>query len=424
MAEATIPCDIETFWINVDSHVIRRTHIHGELSKHGINEKNRIKAYEPSTLPPIRRKEPNYANELAYARMCSHMKAQVEGLKTEAQWFLIIEDDMVFLEGLGGLESLIKSAPRDAEVLQLFCSNPNVYGGLMASDSTFIPWSAEKWHVGAYLISRSGAQKNVDTWRSDGVTYDFRTSSYPTNPEAVVFSQRKSYTATHMMFCVNETIRSVIYPDHFVDQIYANFMIRAIRNLQTEGQTFVFVVSAGSFVSRSKELVDILNNEVYIHIDTESLPVLPWDVKEDNLNAKIKQLQRQKKTHTGDSANYLLPYFPMLLQKLGNRVRMVCLRDNRSDCVNAYMKNTPSRNHWMDHDGDTYAADSTWDKCFPTYPPTLLKSDLIGKYWDEFYELSQQFQDSYPEQFRIFSSKKLNIESVYKFIDAAKRVPR
>ena len=84
------------------------------------------------------------------------------------------------------------------------------------------------------------------------------------------------------------------------------------------------------------------------------------------------------------------------------------------------MKKTEGRNHWIEHEGDKWQLDDKYDGCFPKYK-TKSKEEAIEKYWDEYYKISEMFEQKYPNNFKVFNMKYLlntkeGIENMFDFI--------
>jgi hypothetical protein len=252
--------DIVALWINVDSHTERAQFMTKELNRVGIRNE-RISAITPSTLPPIIRKDNDWVTDLEIACMCSHLKSYLFALEKypDIEFFIILEDDMVFLEELPKFSQLIEEAPDDAHCFQLFSCNPDVYPEFLVNNHKGEKWLPHKphyWGANAYLISRAAMNINLWTFFEDGKTVDLRPAPYPTNPEAIVYSHLNAYTLTTPIFLTRD-IESTIHNDHTTDFYYSNFMVKQIRKKEKE---YVFLLDIDN------NLIDELNKEHYIHI--------------------------------------------------------------------------------------------------------------------------------------------------------------
>lgn len=134
----------------------------------------------------------------------------------------------------------------------------------------------------------------------------------------------------------------------------------------------------------------------------------------------------------GDIAFYYLTYVEDIIA-ISNRVRFVCLKRDRSQTINSWIKKSrierwrskwwgerlsalmqripfhESKNFWMDHDGTEWRLDPVWDKCFPTFKASS-KDEAIGKYYDYYYEEAEKLTLKHPEVFKIIELDRLNTE--------------
>lgn len=454
---------------------------------------DRVFAVTPDKLPTILKPDYSiYPSDLEYANMCSHLKVYKQALDTsDADWYLILEDDMICLDRydiMGILNKIIETCPDDAQVIQLYCRNPDIYSSILRSrerEIKFIKLDRAHWGAGAYLISKEGAIKNVQKFiklsselRGDRESFanikfkdlimDFQSIEFPVNVEAVAYLQLRAYTEIYLFpFITRDDLKSTLgHQSHISDHTYSNYMIMEIRRALLReknfefsklSQNFIFILGANSFSCGMDALVKRFNKEHYIHIDFERFPYLPWIVNEkiseetnsmtyektnsSLLDEKIKLLSLNYYPRVGDAGNYYISYVDALIKKLGDNVKFVCLRDGRKKCTTEFIRKLLGRNHWMDYGNcdmsSNYIQDIHYDKCYPKYSHEseefegLQKEKLIEviieKYWDEYYEIAQNLQDTYPDQFKIFGGDAVvnkNIENIYKFLGIHKRIFR
>lgn len=133
----------------------------------------------------------------------------------------------------------------------------------------------------------------------------------------------------------------------------------------------------------------------------------------------------------GDIALYYLPYAEFLLQK-DLDIRMPCMRRDREETVESFVRKLrltdpamkrprnlrerigllwrsgpTMRNHWVS-DKTRWVADSQWDKVFPTIARDGELVDVIGAYWDQYYERAERLASIYPDRFKVFDVETLN----------------
>jgi GR25 family glycosyltransferase involved in LPS biosynthesis len=305
-AENTGSVEFEAFWINVEKQTNRAEFMINELNTCGIPH-TRVDAFTPSTLPNIEVGQNCYVSNLEYACMCSHVKAYEIALQSKVDWFLILEDDMIMYEsqkekvlGCGGsvydnLKRILIGRPKDAECLQLFCSNPDIQRLLITSSIRGDEWvkmdnshigyeskfggvnggwqGSQFWGACAYFISRKAVLKNlkrygyqikidtsclhevsrnnsysnkIDTSCKHEVSrnnsysdkfVNFKTLTHPINPESVVYSHLTCYSHTKSIFTTREDIRSIVHVQGnewvgHTQQQYCNFVVREKLNYE------------------------------------------------------------------------------------------------------------------------------------------------------------------------------------------------
>ncbi len=187
------------------------------------------------------------------------------------------------------LHDILTNRPDDAQVLQLFCCNPDVYPYLLQEYNKakfddeysknlrvlkneynpncqiWVDWQPKHWGANAYLISREGCNTNLMAFRKDYTTIDFRRTIYPTNPEAIAYSQLKAYTLVNSMFLTRDNVESTVHNDHVSDFTYSNFMVKMMRNLHENGPRYL-VVNCKEYTENIREIVQCLNREGYMKI--------------------------------------------------------------------------------------------------------------------------------------------------------------
>jgi len=82
-------------------------------------------------------------------------------------------------------------------------------------------------------------------------------------------------------------------------------------------------------------------------------------------------------------------------------------RKLRKRMVRAWSAGPTMRNHWV-RDKTRWIADRQWDKVFPTLAEDGELADVIGQYWDLYYERAERLASAYPHRFKIFDVETLN----------------
>ncbi len=135
--------------------------------------------------------------------------------------------------------------------------------------------------------------------------------------------------------------------------------------------------------------------------------MLPWYGQPDIAISKLKKfLNDTDKCYVGDVGFYWLPYVEEVISVFP-KTKFICLKRNKQDTINSYLKKTEGRNHWINHDGKFWRKDYIWDRCFPKYN-VKTKEEALSLYWDEYYSKAYKLQLSYPNNFKIFDIEVLN----------------
>lgn len=422
----------EAFWINVDAQLERAEFMVRELNESGVPH-TRVSACTPNTLPAIDVQYNCYVSNLEYACMCSHIRAYQRALKSAADWFLVLEDDMIMYETekhrnidiYESLQTILRDSPIDTDCLQLFCSNPDVQKKLVHANirgEKYIPVDRDTWGACAYFISREAAERLVKRYVTGESSIDFKSLTHPINPEAVVYTGLKCYSHTESIFTTREDIRSLVHQEHVSDHFYCNFIVRErlkMRIADNYHKKFVFIIASNSHTSGAYELANILNKDPYQHIETESHEMLPWIIKGDDLHKKLALLSQRDYPIVGDVGHYYINYVPDIVEICSDRAKIIYLCDPLEKSVNHFLTSTPiSVNYWS----ASPKISSNYDHTYPTYHSSA-KKDSAEKYCREFDEIAALMAEKYPCNFGVFSDihKDSTIKSIYDFLKTPRR---
>ena len=113
------------YWININTSVNRKDFMEKQFNNLNIDNII-VSAIIPDDFDnllvqkrPLTCKYPGCNTcEYEFACLCSHIKAMQEGLKSNDDYFIIMEDD-IYMPFIIDYESLIKDAPNDADIIQL-----------------------------------------------------------------------------------------------------------------------------------------------------------------------------------------------------------------------------------------------------------------------------------------------------------------
>lgn len=209
----------------MDKSTKRKEYMENQFEK--LNLKNvRVKAYTPVDFDemlnhqrPISCKWKGCTScEYEYACLSSHIRAMQEGLKSNDEYFIIMEDDILLPFEID-YDALIKDIPKDAEIVQMLISFGNtvrsLYNHYLTTSTKYIPWQYLLPCAGMYLISRKGAEKIVKLfYKEDIKKYDFSNSPYQIVADVLLFQTVKTYSTTVPYAYPNIDLGSEIHPEH------------------------------------------------------------------------------------------------------------------------------------------------------------------------------------------------------------------
>lgn len=144
---------------------------------------------------------------------------------------------------------------------------------------------------------------------------------------------------------------------------------------------------------------------------------LPWNIDIGMAYDQIEWFNNRNRI--GNVAYYFLPYIELMLDEVIG-LRVVCLKRNREDTVESFMRWMARRwelprNPWAKRDDERWTYLPTWDITYPKIDipledlePEDHKRKQIELYWNQYYEQAEWLEDNYPNQFKIFSIDALN----------------
>ncbi len=153
-------------------------------------------------------------------------------------------------------------------------------------------------------------------------------------------------------------------------------------------------------------LAQLLNAQRDVDIGHEELEFnLPYSGGEQLIAAYVRDLKQRKARVVGDVFSAYLPYCKQIVNRCED-VRFLCLQRDREETIASFLKKAGPANHWIQHDGRRWISDP-WDRCFPSYDETDIEK-AIGRYWDDYYELAEEFVRTLGDSFAIFPVSHLN----------------
>lgn len=197
------------FFINVNESTDRRKYMEQQLKG---NEFTRIDAITPKTLPPLKLSKGAPPNVLAC--LCSHLKAWKAGFEKtkDGGWFVVLEDDTRLLYDIRW-ENLFQSIPNDANILQMFTSNTAVMDVVYTRAKSWTPWKPSMWSAGAYVVSKTYAQKFLGSIAYENNGYDLRRYA-GLAADSVLFG-KGTYSCFHPMgYNDTDSFQSILHTSH------------------------------------------------------------------------------------------------------------------------------------------------------------------------------------------------------------------
>ncbi len=136
---------------------------------------------------------------------------------------------------------------------------------------------------------------------------------------------------------------------------------------------------------------------------------LSWDFSRDGIEKALKTMESRPEGVVGDVAFYYLPYVAHIAEARPDTT-FICLRRDREETVESYMKKTEGRDHWRPRTGKA----DPWDRLYPKFEAED-KRTAIGMYWDFYHETVDDLARS-GARIRTFDMQDLNEEAGAKSI--------
>lgn len=220
--------NINYYWINIDKSEDRRIFMETQFKINKINN-TRISAITPEDFDEVLEdKMPYYCGNIEcvnknhckyeYACICSHLNAMKEALKSNDDYFVIVEDD-IYLPFKIDYEKIIKNIPKDFEIFQMMVLYANtteqLYNHFYSSNIDYIKYVPIVPSTGHYLITRKGAEKLLDlcTNKKTG-KYDFREITIIKVADILLYVNAITYVSSFPFSFPYKLFKSEIHPDH------------------------------------------------------------------------------------------------------------------------------------------------------------------------------------------------------------------
>ena len=248
--------NIKFFWINIDGSNERKEFMEKQFKKLNIDN-IRISAIIPKDFPEVlEEQEPYFCGnpecletnkkncKFEYGCVSSHIKALREALRTNDNYFMIIEDDIVMPFKIN-FDKLINQMPPDAEIIQMMILYANTVellnNHLYSKGVKFIKYQKILPSTGMYLITRKGAEKLVNLYYNENTNkYNFTNFKDIKAADILLYSSVCTYATTFPYCYPNIKLISEIHPDHINNELSAT---NAIRKVMKENNNDEFILN-------------------------------------------------------------------------------------------------------------------------------------------------------------------------------------
>lgn len=171
------------------------------------------------------------------------------------------------------------------------------------------------------------------------------------------------------------------------------------------------ILGIGTGRCGTMSLAKLLNHQNYTTVKHE-WELMPWNINPKAFTKKSKMIENVNNKYVGEVAYYLLPYLKRFFQKYKDNLKIIALQRSREKTVQSYLdktgrKSSRDRHHWYNHGGKRWDKDPKWD---PTYPNIGIKNkrEAIEEYYDQYYNIVEQWENKYPHLIKLFPTDNLN----------------
>ena len=167
----------------------------------------------------------------------------------------------------------------------------------------------------------------------------------------------------------------------------------------------MLVCGLGTGRCGTKSLAELLRRNGFDAVH-ERKPALAW---EDEPNP-FRHFRKRNSAWFADVGFYYLPHVRRLMEYFGE-MRFVCLKRDRRETIESFVRRRPEETHWFADDGQP----DGWDRSFPTYNCEFAAA--VGRYWDDYYREAESLQC---HRFRVYQMENLNcprcVEDLLRFV--------
>lgn len=151
------------------------------------------------------------------------------------------------------------------------------------------------------------------------------------------------------------------------------------------------LIGLGTGRCGTTSLAHLLNSAEDCSVTHESGVIrlgLSWNFSEKGIKKALDIMGGVRDKKVGDIAFYYLPYVEWIASQRPEAT-FVCMRRDREETIESYMKKSGTRDHWSSMRNDL----DPWDRMYPRFK-TDDKRAAIGMYWDMYYEETDRLERS------------------------------
>ncbi len=165
------------------------------------------------------------------------------------------------------------------------------------------------------------------------------------------------------------------------------------------------------------------------HETVSGTPPMPWEPDTTEMwrqlyrlhvmAGKAKLIRKEPVKTIAPVAFFWISYVSEMVKMLTEPI-FICLQRDRAEVIESFMVTSEAENPWTVPDSKSWTDKDVkpwWNCAMPNYD--LPKEKAIAKYYDDYYEAAEFWQDRVPDIFRIFPVDTLNtkdgVESILDF---------